>query len=258
MKVEQLKNRTIALFIDADNVPSHCYDQIENDLRKFGELRIKRIYGDFSSSSINGWKNKEIRCRMVPVQQFSKTGGNSTDMRLLIDAIDIIYKNPEIDTFCIASSDADYTSLILRLHESGKKVIVAGRQPISNEMMLAADVLIKLESNDKTLDQNQEFIPKRQKKLKKYLVSGDENHEIYKLTLFGAIQGLMLMLSGSDGWCKKNLLGLEYSKLIKKKENLICFPIEINHETQFKDVIKFYENLFLFKGAGLNMKLKLK
>ena len=64
-----------------------------------------------------------------PIHQYhsNKSGKNSSDIRLAIEAIDLLYNNP-IDTFVIVSSDSDFVPLVGKLRSSGKSVIVAGRR----------------------------------------------------------------------------------------------------------------------------------
>ena len=155
----------IALLVDADNVSANWFPEFVSILEKKGTLLHRRVYGDFSSSYLSLWKERSLRCQFLPIQQFQKAGGNSTDMRLIIDAMDILYTNPEIDCFCLASGDADYISLITRLKESGKKVIVMGPVLTSSEMRIAADefhiFLILISKKKKSLKR------KKQKKIQR-------------------------------------------------------------------------------------------
>ena len=144
--IQDMIDENIALLIDGDNFSANRFNELMLTLSAQGRVRIKRIYGDFSSTTMNSWKDRSIRCRLNAVQQFSKKSGNSTDMKLIIDAMDILYNYQDITTFCIASSDTDYLSLVTRLQEAGKYVIVAGGEFISVEMRSSADRVIIMES----------------------------------------------------------------------------------------------------------------
>lgn len=122
----------VALLIDADNVSCKFVDKIFMELNKLGDCVYRRIYGDWSKQT-NGW-NKDIFIKygLSSVHQIAYASGkNSTDIRMVIDAMDILYKD-NVNTFCIVSSDSDFTSLILRLREENKFVMAMGEKGLPN------------------------------------------------------------------------------------------------------------------------------
>ena len=122
MKTENM----IAMLIDADNVSYRNIKDMTDELARFGNLTIKRIYGDFTKSSMNGWKDVLLENAISPIQQYNyTTGKNATDSSMIIDAMDILYSN-QVDIFCLVSSDSDFARLAMRLREAGKEVIGMG------------------------------------------------------------------------------------------------------------------------------------
>jgi uncharacterized protein (TIGR00288 family) len=119
---------SIALLIDADNSPSAKIDFIISELASHGVVNIRRAYGNWTKRGLSGWVEVLHGYAIQPMQSFDLVKGkNATDMALLIDAMDILYTK-DIQTFCLVSSDSDFTPLIQRLRADGKKVIGFGNQ----------------------------------------------------------------------------------------------------------------------------------
>lgn len=117
----------IALLIDADNISSKYLKTIIDEIStNYGTVSIKRAYGDWTTDTLKPWKEAMIEFAVTPMQQFSyRTGKNSTDSAMIIDAMDILYTK-DVDAFCLATSDCDFTKIATRLRESGKLVIGFG------------------------------------------------------------------------------------------------------------------------------------
>ena len=117
---------SIALLIDADNAPAAKIDFIIGELATYGVVNIRRAYGNWKKPTLSGWEKVLHDYAIQPVQHFDLVKGkNAADMALLIDAMDILY-NKNVDTFCLVSSDCDFTPLVLRLRADGKPVIGFG------------------------------------------------------------------------------------------------------------------------------------
>jgi len=115
-------DRRIALLIDADNVSHGKIAAILAELSKYGTANIRRAYGDWASAGLKGWKDKLHEFAIRPIQQFSYSKGkNATDIALVIDAMELLYTQ-KLDAFCIASSDADFTPLVMQLRANGHEV----------------------------------------------------------------------------------------------------------------------------------------
>lgn len=117
---------SIALLIDADNSPAAKIDFIIAELATYGVVNIRRAYGNWKNQSLSGWEKVLHEYAIQPIQQFDLVKGkNATDMALLIEAMDILYTK-QVETFCLVSSDADFTPLVQRLRADGKAVIGFG------------------------------------------------------------------------------------------------------------------------------------
>ncbi len=122
----------IAVLIDSENVSSRYASIIFNELETYGFASYRRIYGNWTRN--NGWnQNILLENSITPIQQFDyATGKNSTDMTMVIDAMDILYSG-NVDGFCLVTSDSDFTRLAMRLREANMYVIGMGesKSPIS-------------------------------------------------------------------------------------------------------------------------------
>ncbi len=134
-----------AVLIDADNVAAKYTKNILDELSNYGIATYKRVYGDWTRTSLAGWKNMALDNAITPVQQYSYTSGkNATDSAMIIDAMDILYSN-NVDGFCIVSSDSDFTRLAIRLRESGKHVIGMGEKKTPKPFSTACNAFKYLE-----------------------------------------------------------------------------------------------------------------
>ncbi len=135
----------LAVLIDAENVPYRNIKGILEEVAKYGTPTIKRIYADWTSAALTGWKNALLENAITPIQQYSYTSGkNSSDSAMIIDAMDILYSE-KVDGFCIVSSDSDFTRLATRLREAGMRVIGIGERKTPNAFIVACDKFIYIE-----------------------------------------------------------------------------------------------------------------
>ncbi len=138
-------NLRLAVLIDGDNAPRDCLKSILEEIAIYGTPTIKRIYGDWASQNIIGWKTELLENAVTPKQQFAYTAGkNSTDSAMIIDAMDILYAG-KTDGFVLVSSDSDFTPLAIRLRESGMYVIGIGEAKTPNAFVQACDKFIRIE-----------------------------------------------------------------------------------------------------------------
>ena len=140
-----LSSVRIAVLIDADNTSPKYAEAILDELAKYGTPTIKRAYGDFSSSRLSGW-TRQLNARAIRAmhQNAYTSGKNSTDSALIIDAMDLLYDS-NVEAFAIVSSDSDFTSLAVRLRESGKTVYGLGQKKTPVSLQNACDRFIMLE-----------------------------------------------------------------------------------------------------------------
>lgn len=114
--------KNIALLIDADNASPDRFEDVLAILAELGTVNIRRAYGNWEKPALKGWKALTHRYAIEPQQQFDVTKGKSaTDMRLLIDAMDLLYRG-RVDGFGLMSSDSDFMPLAMRLRQDGLPV----------------------------------------------------------------------------------------------------------------------------------------
>ena len=141
----ELNNLRLAILIDADNAPRDCLRGVMEEVAIYGTLTIKRIYGDWTSPNVGGWKTSLLENAVTPVQQYGyTTGKNSTDSAMIIDAMDILYAG-KTDGFVLVSSDSDFTRLAIRLREAGMRVIGIGERKTPNPFIVACDKFVYIE-----------------------------------------------------------------------------------------------------------------
>ncbi|MGD9473231.1 MAG: NYN domain-containing protein [Novosphingobium sp.] len=120
MNNDTLKN--IALLIDADNASPAGIDPVLTVLAELGQVNIRRAYGNWRKAALKGWADKVHRYGIEPQQQFDLTKGkNATDMKMTIDAMDMLYRG-RVHGFGIMSSDSDFMPLAMRIRQDGYPV----------------------------------------------------------------------------------------------------------------------------------------
>jgi len=116
------QHSNIALLIDADNASPNDLDSALNILGDLGTVNIRRVYGNWKKAGLSGWAKIVHRFALEPQQQFDITKGkNATDMKMTIDAMDLLYAG-DVDGFGIMSSDSDFMPLAMRLRQNGLPV----------------------------------------------------------------------------------------------------------------------------------------
>ncbi|MDR2091680.1 MAG: NYN domain-containing protein [Clostridiales bacterium] len=118
-------NYQIALLIDGDNIESGLFGAIMGELKNFGRVVYKGVYGDFSKSKPRKWAEAAKFNGMDLRYESPVKGKNSADILMVIDAMDLLYVNKNIDCFCIATNDRDFVGLVSRLRKDGVFVIGA-------------------------------------------------------------------------------------------------------------------------------------
>ena len=112
----------IALLIDADNASPEHLDEVLLVLGELGTINIRRAYGNWAKASLKSWGLLTGLHSIVPMQQFDVVKGKSaTDMRMTIDAMDLLYRG-NVDGVGIMSSDSDFLPLAQRIREDGLPV----------------------------------------------------------------------------------------------------------------------------------------
>lgn len=200
-------NLNIAVLIDGDNIPSAPVKEMMEEIAKYGNPTIKRIYGDWTKPGLNKWKSVLLENAITPVQQYAyTTGKNATDSAMIIDAMDILY-NDKVNGFCLVSSDSDFTRLATRLREAGMDVLGIGEKKTPQPFITACDKFIYIEI---LLDKGEKKTEKSSKSKASSNVDPITEKEI-KL-----IASTINDLSDEDGWA---FLGDVGSLIQKKRPN---------------------------------------
>lgn len=141
----EVSDTRIALLIDADNSPAAKIDLILSEIAKYGVANIRRAYGNWKSITLKSWEAVLHEYAIRPIQQFDYSKGkNASDIALIIDAMDLLYTQ-KIDAFCLVSSDADFTPLVMRILTNGAKVLGFGERKTPLPFVNACSTFIYLE-----------------------------------------------------------------------------------------------------------------
>src|SRR5699024_5216203 len=128
-----------------DNTSVSITEGLIAEIANYGIASVKRIYGDWTSSNLSGWKEILLEYAIQPIQQFGyTTGKNSTDSAMIIDAMDLLYTE-NLGGFCIVSSDSDFTRLASRIRESGLIVYGFGEKKTPRPFVVACDKFVYTE-----------------------------------------------------------------------------------------------------------------
>ncbi len=205
-----MKDEKLAVLIDADNVPYAYVKEMLDEIAKYGNPTIKRIYADWTKPTVSGWKNILLENAITPIQQYSyTTGKNSSDSALIIDAMDLLYSGT-VDGFCIVSSDSDFTRLATRLREAAMFVIGIGERKTPRPFITACDKFIYIEilKKEKVSEASEKQSPLKKSKSKAPLENKIDKE------LINLIKDSIEEISDDSGWAFLGTLG---SFLIKKR-----------------------------------------
>lgn len=145
MNGNDIEQPRLAVLIDADNAMPSITEELMAEIAKYGVASVKRIYGDWTTPNLIGWKKVLLEHSIQPIQQFRYTvGKNATDSAMIIDAMDLLYAN-RFDGFCLVSSDSDFTRLASRIREAGLLVFGFGEKKTPKPFVSACDKFIYTE-----------------------------------------------------------------------------------------------------------------
>ena len=128
--VQEVRDRSVnmAVLVDGDNTRQAAIGAVEAAAAAYGTVTVRWVYGDWTSTTMAGWRESLHLNGYQPVQQFSnRSGKNATDSALIIGAMDLMYSGL-VGGFCIVSSDSDFTRLATRIREQGMIVIGVGEK----------------------------------------------------------------------------------------------------------------------------------
>jgi len=197
----------LAVLIDGDNIPSANVKAMMEEIAKYGNPTIKRIYGDWTKPRLAKWKNLLLENAITPIQQYGYTSGkNATDSAMIIDAMDILYSE-KVNGFCLVSSDSDFTRLATRLREAGMKVFGIGEKKTPDPFIVACDKFIYIEILENLSEQIES---------NKSTSKSGQKENIDKVTpkVIQLIASTISDLADDDGWA---FLG-DVGNLLQKKQ----------------------------------------
>ncbi len=206
----------MAVLVDADNVSPQNIRGMMEEIARYGNPTIKRIYGDWTRPNLGGWKTLLLDYAITPIQQFGyTTGKNATDSAMIIDAMDILYSE-KADSFCLVSSDSDFTRLAMRLREAGKTVYGIGEQKTPNAFIAACDRFIYIEILDESSTDDHETSPSAAPEQRPSRTSANKKKTIKKISpdVIKLISSTISDVEDENGWA---YLGEVGSLLLKKQ-----------------------------------------
>jgi len=136
---------TLAVFIDFENLALGFKGkrdkrfEIQKVLERLvekGKIIVKKAYTDWADYAEYKKPLHEAAIELIEIPKRAMTGKNSADIRLCVDALDLCYSKEHIDTFVIVSGDSDFSPLVSKLKENGKRVIGLGMKESSSNLLI--------------------------------------------------------------------------------------------------------------------------
>src|SRR5215204_5181678 len=132
-----------ALLIDFDNVTMGIRSDLGKELRTLlgsdiikGKVAVQRAYADWRRYPQYIVPLAESSIDMIMAPAYGSSKKNATDIRLAVDAIELVFTRPEIGTYILLSGDSDFASLVTKLKEYGKYVIGVGIRESSSDLLV--------------------------------------------------------------------------------------------------------------------------
>jgi uncharacterized protein (TIGR00288 family) len=132
-----------ALLIDFDNVTMGIRSDLGKELRTLlssdiikGKVAVQRAYADWRRYPQYIVPLSEASIDLIFAPAYGSSKKNATDIRLAIDALELVFTRPEIGTFILLSGDSDFSSLVIKLKEYGKYVIGVGIRESSSDLLV--------------------------------------------------------------------------------------------------------------------------
>ncbi len=138
------RERSLAVFVDLENLAQGGSDhrKVRFDINKVlerllekGKLIVKKAYADWSRYQAYTVPFHEAAVELIEIPRRSQTGKNSADIRLVVDAMDLAWSKPHVDTFAIISGDSDFSPLVSKLKENGRHVIGLGMKGSTSDLL---------------------------------------------------------------------------------------------------------------------------
>src|SRR6478735_9259122 len=229
---DENRTRRFAVLIDADNTSPKIVEGLFEEVARFGEASVRRIYGDFSSPRLKSWTEILQKHAIDPYQQFAyTTGKNASDIALVIDAMDLLHSG-RFDGFCLVSSDSDFTRLASRMREQGADVYGFGAQKTPESFRQACRRFIYTEnllpaaatSSAETQSSPGALQPRR--------------------AAIPFLNKAISQIEGEDGWVPLGQVGSQLSNLFSD------FDVRSYGHSKLSDLVRKTEAFAIEKGDG--------
>jgi uncharacterized protein (TIGR00288 family) len=136
----------LALFCDFENIALGVRDAryaqfditrvLERLLLK-GSIVVKKAYCDWERYKEFKAGMHQAGFELIEIPHVKQSGKNSADIRMVVDALDLCYTKPHVDTFVIISGDSDFSPLVSKLRENNKGVIGVGVKNSTSDLLIA-------------------------------------------------------------------------------------------------------------------------
>lgn len=189
------ENKRVAVFIDAENISAKYAARLIEEAANYGDVIVRRVFADWSSPNVAAWKETVARHSLIAEQQFSAVKGkNSGDISLIINAMIVLFEK-DIDVFCLASSDSDFTRLVQELREREKTVVGFGLKQTAQAFVNAFSEFIYLDS-----EAEKEKAPKKQQTVQSEILDDSRR---------AALKEIVEKLIEEDGWALYARIAIE-------------------------------------------------
>lgn len=186
-----VRTGNVALLIDADNASAAYFDPVLTVLAELGTVNIRRAYGNWSKPALKGWAAHAVAQAIETQQQFDLTKGkNATDMKMTIDAMDLMASG-RVTGFGLMSSDSDFTPLVTRIRQEGIPVYGFGSEQTPQAFRSACTRFIDVGALSSNRDED--VLPSPEGALAGDAAGGDHSHvseDVLKLLIdaYGAVK----------------------------------------------------------------------
>ncbi|MFH1140277.1 MAG: NYN domain-containing protein [Chloroflexota bacterium] len=190
-----MAEQQIAVLIDYENVGLGSIRWLFDQISDIGRIVVKRAYADWSAENTRRDRGQVLELGIEPVILFhsAASGKNSSDIRLAIDAVDLLHESSFIDTFVIVSADSDFVPLVTKLRSAGKSVIGAGRKAaVSSTLVASCDkyFYLDLEASPTPLADTTQALPGDSLLVRAMKVSVDDQGRVTGSKLMSTMQRL--------------------------------------------------------------------
>ena len=233
-------SKRLALLIDADNTSWKVLDLVMEEVSRHGDATTRRGYGDFTTNTLAPWKEPMAKHAIMPTQVYQHTSNkNSTDSRMIIDAVELLHSG-RFDVFCLVSSDADFTSLAMRIREQGTLVIGIGRAKSlssARSFVAACNTFVEIETLERTTSPSPGFLQTIGGHSLPASLSGSPWTQAQTKQL-GLLKEIVMKRAQNDGWaCMGEVgqafdarkLGASSAKLSKLFASLSTYEVTTRH-----------------------------